>query len=502
MESATPMTGAELREIVLEDLHDSPWNPRTRYNPAELDELAKSLKANGQLTPIVVRERKKGGYEIGAGHCRLRAAKLAGLTVLEARVRDLDDVAFLELLNIENLARNDLHPLEEAQGFRTLMEKAGYSIERLAERVGKSTDYVYDRLKLLQLTKPAQKLFLDGLFTVGHAVLLARLSPADQAKTIGDVEELAMGFGRDGGLFASDDAADSEELPLGDQIKPRSVRELAQWINDHIRAKPAEIDEFLFPETAGAVQAAVKDELKIVAITHDYRVNDDARDEKERTYGTGAWKRADGKLKSKVCDYSVLGLVVAGEDRNAAFKVCVNKKKCAIHWPEEVKREKARAAAKKKAAKASGTPEPSAKALAAQAKRDREAAEARDREERENARWEKAGPALLQALADQIEKEPVGAGSRIGKFLLEDTEALPWHDAVKAADKHLGKGKTAEDLLRYIAFANYVSRFIDFSPGDELAELLGEFGIKAQAIVDKVAPIEKPKPPARKGGRK
>jgi len=128
---AAPSNGSpagELRRIPLGELHESSHNPRQRYDEAALKELAASLLQTGQLTPIIVRSRKSGGYEIAAGHRRYRAATLAvkqqpdgakyrGVDALEAKVVELDDRAFIEVLNVENLQRDDLHPLEEATGY-------------------------------------------------------------------------------------------------------------------------------------------------------------------------------------------------------------------------------------------------------------------------------------------------------------------------------------------------------------------------------------------------
>ena len=311
----TPQTSApsEVRRIPLAELHESPLNPREHYDAAALAELAASLLQTGQLTPIIVRPRKAGGFEIAAGHRRLRAAKIAcaqqpdgaryrGLTELEAKVVALDERAFIEVLNIENLQRDDLHPLEEAHGFRDLMEKAGYDVGKIAARIGRSPKYVYDRLKLLQLTPAAKKLFLAGAYEAGHAIQLARLTPEQQARAIGEVEDVV-----DSGEYAAhrvslllrpDTAADGE-LPLHDQVKPVSVREFQQAIQEKIRATPERVDPFLFPESVKALAAAQEEKLSVIHITREYRVSDEARDEKIKTYGQGAWERADGAVEEE-----------------------------------------------------------------------------------------------------------------------------------------------------------------------------------------------------------
>jgi len=150
--------------LELDQLHESPWNPRKTFDPAALQELADSLATVGVLSPLLVRPNA-AGYEIAAGHRRYRAAKLAGLREVPAIVRDMDDPMFLEILVLENNQRADVHPLEEAAGYQELLNRAGYDVARIAERVGKSVKYVYDRMKLLSLTKPAQSLFFDDKIT-------------------------------------------------------------------------------------------------------------------------------------------------------------------------------------------------------------------------------------------------------------------------------------------------------------------------------------------------
>ena len=163
----TTTTTQAVRSIRREELYESPLNPRQRYDQLTLGEMAASLRSLGQLTPIIARPKangKQGKYEIGAGHRRYRAAALAGLDELEVVVRELDDVAFVELLNVENLQRDDLHPLEEAEGFKQLMTTCGYDVAKIAARIGRSTRYVYDSLTLLKLTPEGKKLFLAVAF--------------------------------------------------------------------------------------------------------------------------------------------------------------------------------------------------------------------------------------------------------------------------------------------------------------------------------------------------
>lgn len=170
--------------VPVKDLRESPLNPRKHYNEKKLAELTASVRANGVYEALLVRPIPDG-LEIAAGHRRYRAAVAAALERVPAIVREMDDQRFLEVLTFENLEREDIHPLEEAEGYRQLIELLGWDVARIAERLGKdgkSISYVYQRLKLLELISPLREAFLQDKLTAGHAVMLARLAPEDQRK--------------------------------------------------------------------------------------------------------------------------------------------------------------------------------------------------------------------------------------------------------------------------------------------------------------------------------
>ena len=155
-------------------LDESPTNQRRTYNAAGLVELAESLKSVGMIQAMVVRRQGKR-FEIVVGSRRFRAAKIAGLASVPATVRELDDAQVRVIQLIENLQRANVHPIEEALGYRELMVSAGYDVPAVAAKIGKSESYVYQRLKLADLTEPAQKAFRSKELTPGHAILIARL---------------------------------------------------------------------------------------------------------------------------------------------------------------------------------------------------------------------------------------------------------------------------------------------------------------------------------------
>lgn len=184
-----PPAAAERFEMLpLSQLRESPLNPRKRFNPHRLEELAASIAERGVITPLIVREihgtrigsNGKPLYEIAAGHRRFRAAMSRGLQPLPCRILDLTDAQFLEIVSIENLQREDIHPLEEADGFRELLKRNGYDVAVLADKIGKTEAYVRGRLALCDLIPVVRESFLQDNITIGHARLISRLDPDRQ----------------------------------------------------------------------------------------------------------------------------------------------------------------------------------------------------------------------------------------------------------------------------------------------------------------------------------
>ena len=468
------MTEQTFALIPLAQLHESALNPRRHYNAEALQELAFSVKTHGVLTPLLVRPNAKG-YEIGAGHRRYRAAKLAGLDACPAVVREMSDATFLELLNIENLLREDVHPLEEAQGYQTLMKAGGYTVERLAERVGKSIKYVYDRVKLLALTKPAQQLFWDGAITAGHAVLLARLTPSEQARVIG--AKNGMLKGDEGGLFQVEDLlwdpSEDDSRLSKPALKPVSVRELQAWIDQHVKFHPAAADPMLFPETVGVVSAAKEQAERVVAITHEYQVAPDARDG-QRVLGTRSWKRADGSAKgAAACEHAIIGVIVIGPRRGEAFKVCVDKERCDKHWGAE------------KRARAKRGAEPAGKNESRWEAESRKRQQEQQRREAEIARWAKARPEILTALAAAVKKAPARADGLLGTIVVDALKGFRKVDV----SPYVPRGKTPEDLVRHAAFLVLHRELLDDWRGPAaFPKRAKALGIDVLKIVDRVAP--------------
>ena len=171
----------EVRMLKLTDIDPNRGQPRERFDEDALRELADSIRAVGVLQPIIVRETGNR-YEIIAGERRYRASRLAGLTEIPAIVRDWDEQKRLEAALIENLQRDDLNPVEEAVGVKRLMEAAGLTQERVAERLGKSRPAVANLLRLLTLPEEVQKMLVDGRLTAGHARALVTVDPSRQVQ--------------------------------------------------------------------------------------------------------------------------------------------------------------------------------------------------------------------------------------------------------------------------------------------------------------------------------
>jgi ParB/RepB/Spo0J family partition protein len=514
------MAAPKLELLAFESLRESPQNTRKHFDPAKLDELRKSIEKSGILTPLLVRPRSKGPdrivYEIAAGHRRYRAGKMAGAEFAPCIVREMDDATFLEILTIENLQREDVHPLEEAQGYRNLLALDGYDIAKLADKVGKSQSYIYDRLKLLQLTKDAQKLFLDGRITAGHAILLARLGAEDQARAIAHDNRNSYGNARSGGLWEHEGPAHPAlGLPTPEDnaggLKAVSVRELQAWIDHNVRFDERSKDvPQLWPATAAAIQDVRDMQLKAIKITRSYHVDPEAKDPNgERTYGPMSWKRADGNPEpdrggaekpSKECEYSVLGIVAVGEGRGESFKVCIDKKRCTVHYGTEIRernrREKEREAAPASHAKAA------AKGDGLQPwQREQKAREEKERIAKE--RWAKGGPAVLTAVAAHVKKLPLDANGPTAKWLWEQFREGTYgiDDAAKTATK-LGvpRGTTAADFLRHLVMSVLVSFLDDDYNREQTQKDLDALKIKVD--ITKLLDAASPAPAQPKASKK
>ena len=175
--------GAEPSEVDLDSIVPGPMQPRTHFDEASLHSLAESIRSHGVVQPLLVR-RRDSGFELIAGERRWRAAKLAGLTRVPVIVKEVPDESLLEIALIENIQREDLNPIEEAQAYKKLIETVGLTQEALASRVGRDRSYITNYLRLLRLPDDLQQLVKEGRLSTGHARTLLALSHADQQRRL------------------------------------------------------------------------------------------------------------------------------------------------------------------------------------------------------------------------------------------------------------------------------------------------------------------------------
>lgn len=470
--------------LPIAQLVPSKTNPRKEFDAADIAEFAANIKKHDVIQSLLVRVHptKSGAFEIVCGERRWRAAKEAGLVDVPADVRDLTDDQVLEIQLIENLNRRDLTALEEAEGYRLLLTRK-YTHERIAEKIGRSVQYVRDRCRLHLLVKGAVELLREKRIEVGHAIQLARLSPEDQIRTIREPKDGGYGADRHSGLWQM-----QRDLPgtsidsrgrLSDELKAVSVRELQAWIQDHVRLDPAAPQNAeLFPEIAATVAAAqtkVPGEKppKFIEITLSSMLNDDTRDPNKRVFTPASYKRADGRAGSKTCANSVAGIVVAGDGQGETFKVCIDKKKCQVHYKAEI---------------AAATKRDRQVAKSGKTGQDRWALEDKKRKEEEQRRaakraaFEKALPAIRVAVFEKALHAPLESlKTAIEGYLGRDWNVGP---ALKAMGATLPRGKSADDFIRRAGVAIAMSGLYARYPHEEdVARIAKGYKVDTQKII-------------------
>lgn len=173
--------------VPIEKVFPNPDQPRRSFGTEQLQDLAASIREKGVIQPLIVRRRaaENGTFEIVAGERRWRAAQIAQLHELPVLVRDFNDTEVLEIAIIENIQRADLNPLEEALGYKQLMEKFGHTQDKLSEVLGKSRSYIANLVRLLQLPDEVQSYLRDGQLSAGHArALITAQDPAGLARKV------------------------------------------------------------------------------------------------------------------------------------------------------------------------------------------------------------------------------------------------------------------------------------------------------------------------------
>ncbi len=207
--SLEDITSGGPAKIKLMDIEPNREQPRKQFDEDALSELADSIAAHGVLQPILVRPLTNGGYQLVAGERRWRASRMAGLTEVPVIIKELTDSQVAELALVENLQRENLNPLEEANGYKDLGERFGYTQEKISEIVGKSRSAVANALRILTLPTEIQKLVEDGSLSTGHAKAILSLEDNSKRKLLADIvvqkglsvretESLARSFSKEG----------------------------------------------------------------------------------------------------------------------------------------------------------------------------------------------------------------------------------------------------------------------------------------------------------------
>ena len=178
--AASASNAASETKLPIEDIVPNPNQPRIHFNETELRELSESIQEHGVLQPLLVRKHGNG-YEIIAGERRYQASKLAGLEELPVIIKDVDDEEMLALALIENLQRSDLNPVEEAKGYRQLIDSSGMTQEALSKAVSKSRSAITNSLRLLDLPEVVQQMIFEGKLTAGHARAILAVPYEDAA---------------------------------------------------------------------------------------------------------------------------------------------------------------------------------------------------------------------------------------------------------------------------------------------------------------------------------
>lgn len=237
----TPGENEIVEEIALDEIRANPYQPRKKFDEAALNELAESIKQTGVFQPVILRRSTVKGYELIAGERRVRASRIAGKTTIPAIVRDLDEEQMIEIAVVENLQREDLSPLEEAEAYNILMDKLNLTQAEVAERIGKSRPYIANYLRLLSLPEEIKALVGTEL-SMGQARTILGLKDKqlmidvtkrviNEGMTVRQLEELVQSLNEKA-------PEEVEEKEVKDPAKkPRHYLAIEQQMQDYFGTK-------------------------------------------------------------------------------------------------------------------------------------------------------------------------------------------------------------------------------------------------------------------------
>ncbi|PKM80443.1 MAG: chromosome partitioning protein ParB [Firmicutes bacterium HGW-Firmicutes-14] len=174
-------------EVVVDDIKQNRKQPRKKFDEEKLKELAMSIKEHGVVQPVLLRALKDGEYELVAGERRLRACKIIGAKKIPAIVKEIDEKKISEIALIENIQREDLNPIEEAEAYRTLMEEHDITQDELSRKVGKSRPFIANTVRLLSLPEKVRDMVVQGILSAGHARTLLGIAGEKEIEEIAQV---------------------------------------------------------------------------------------------------------------------------------------------------------------------------------------------------------------------------------------------------------------------------------------------------------------------------
>ena len=222
--------------LPLSQLRAGRYQPRTRMDEGSLYELAESIKNQGVMQPILVRPLSEGGYEIIAGERRFRAARLAGLERVPVLVKVVADEAAAVMALIENIQRENLNPLEEAQGLQRLVTEFKLTHEQASQAVGRSRSAASNLLRLLNLAEPVQQMLLAGDLDMGHARALLALPAAQQVMAAQEVVARKLSVRQAEALVARSARSETDAVPVA-KAKSRDILRLEEKLSDLLTAQ-------------------------------------------------------------------------------------------------------------------------------------------------------------------------------------------------------------------------------------------------------------------------
>lgn len=208
---------SDIVEIPLTEIRSNPYQPRTYFDEESLREFAESIKVHGVIQPIIVKKSIKG-YEIIAGERRTRASKMAGKETIPAIIRNFNDQDMMEIALVENIQRENLNPIEEAEAFDKIITSASITQEEAAQKFGKSRSYITNLLGLLRLPETTKKYVSEGKISMGHARVLSKLSDTEE------IEKLAKKIIEEGlSVRDTEKIASNPEIEKTNKLKKSSI---------------------------------------------------------------------------------------------------------------------------------------------------------------------------------------------------------------------------------------------------------------------------------------